>query len=128
MNAPKILCVDDSMVIRMLVKKVFSAYECTVLEAGNGKQGLELAMVEIPDLIILDVTMPHINGIEALKRIKGFPPLAKAQIIMLTAESKKETVVELIKLGINAYIVKPFSAEQLIEKAGRLIKLTPKTP
>jgi len=116
------------MVIRMLVKKVFRAYECTLLEAGNGQEGLEIAMVEIPDLIVLDVTMPIMTGLEALKRIKGFPPLAKTRVIMLTAESKKETVLELIKLGINGYIVKPFTSEQLIEKAGRLITLTPKPP
>jgi two-component system chemotaxis response regulator CheY len=127
MQTPKILFVDDSKAIRMLIAKVLRPYECTLLEASNGLQGLELAMVELPQLIILDVTMPEMTGLEALKRIRSFPPLARTPVIMLTAESKKDKVLEIINLGISAYIVKPFTEAQLLDKAGRVVALTPKS-
>lgn len=127
MPTPKILFVDDSKAIRMLIAKVLRPFDCTLLEASNGQEGLELAMVELPQLIILDVTMPQMTGLEALKRIRSFPPLARTPVIMLTAESKKDKVLEIINLGISAYIVKPFTEPHLLEKVGRVINLTLKS-
>ena len=119
----KILSVDDSKTIRMIVKRTFAPYEATVLEAGNGEEGLATAAAEKPDLIILDITMPVMQVRRVLRflaELKGIP------VIMLTAESGRENVTFIAKLGVRDYLVKPFKDEQLIEKVSRVVTLTPK--
>jgi two-component system cell cycle response regulator len=123
----KILSVDDSKTIRMIVKRTFAPYEATVLEAGNGEEGLATAAAEKPDLIILDITMPVMDGVTMLGKLKEDPELKGIPVIMLTAESGRENVAFIAKLGVRDYLVKPFEDEQLIEKVSRVVTLTPKT-
>ena len=122
----KILAVDDSKTIRMIVKKAFKAYNCEVIEAENGKEGLETASKEKPDLIILDITMPVMTGPEMLEELKKDPGLKEIPVIMLTAESGKENVVQILKMGVKDYMVKPFKGEQLIERATKIVTLESK--
>ncbi len=122
----KILSVDDSRTIRMIVKKAFAAYDCQLFEAENGVEGLALAAKEAPDLIILDITMPVMTGIEMLSKLKEDPQLKDIPVIMLTAESGKDNVMQIVKMGVKDYIVKPFKGEQLIDRATRIIDLKPK--
>ena len=119
----KILSVDDSRTIRMIVKKAFAAYDCQLFEAENGVEGLALAAKEKPDLIILDITMPVMTGIEMLAKLKEDPQLTDIPVIMLTAESGKDNVMQIVKMGVKDYIVKPFKGEQLIERATRIVDL-----
>lgn len=119
----KVLTVDDSKTIRMIVKKAFKPYNCVMFEAENGLEGLEAARKEVPGLIVLDITMPVMNGIEMLGKLKEDPTLKQIPVIMLTAESGKDNVMQIVKMGVNDYIVKPFKGEQLIERAQRLVKL-----
>jgi two-component system cell cycle response regulator len=123
----KILSVDDSKTIRMIVKRTFAPYEATVLEAGNGEEGLATAAAEKPDLIILDITMPVMDGVTMLGKLEEDPELKGIPVIMLTAESGRENVAFIAKLGVRDYLVKPFEDEQLIEKVSRVVTLTPKT-
>lgn len=122
----KVLTVDDSKTIRMIVKKAFTPYDCELFEAENGVEGLACAAREKPDLIVLDITMPVMNGAEMLERMRKEEALAKIPVIMLTAESGKENVMKIIKLGVKDYMVKPFKGEQLIERVLRIVKLKPK--
>lgn len=122
----KILSVDDSLTIRMLVKRSFKNYDCVVIEASNGEEGLAAAAKEKPDLIFLDITMPVMDGVTMLTKLKENPDLKGIPVIMLTAESGRENVAYIAKLGVRDYLVKPFKDEQLIEKAGRVLKLEPK--
>ena len=122
----KILSVDDSKTIRMIVKRTFAPYEATVLEAGNGEEGLATAAAEKPDLIILDITMPVMDGVTMLGKLKEDPELKGIPVIMLTAESGRENVTFIAKLGVRDYLVKPFKDEQLVEKVSRVVTLTPK--
>lgn len=124
--AYKILTVDDSKTIRMIVKKAFSNYNCDLHEAENGVEGLALAAKEVPDLIILDITMPVMTGIEMLEKLKAEKELKDIPVIMLTAESGKENVMKIVKMGVKDYIVKPFKGEQLVERAKGVLKLAPK--
>ncbi|HEX7653866.1 MAG TPA: response regulator [Verrucomicrobiae bacterium] len=124
--AAKILSVDDSRTIRLIVGKAFKPYECTVLEAGNGEEGLATAAREKPDLIVLDVTMPIMDGVTMLTKLKEDEALKSIPVIMLTAESGRENVLHIAKLGVRDYLVKPFKEDQLIEKAGRVITLQKK--
>jgi DNA-binding response OmpR family regulator len=121
--AYKILTVDDSKTIRMIVKKAFKPYNCELFEGENGVEGLAIAAKELPDLIILDITMPVMTGIEMLGKLKAESDLKDIPVIMLTAESGKENVMQIVKMGVKDYIVKPFKGEQLIERAKNILKL-----
>lgn len=122
----KVLTVDDSKTIRMIVKKAFQSYDCTICEAENGAEGLAAATKEKPGLIVLDITMPVMNGIEMLDRLKGDPELKNIPVIMLTAESGKDNVLTIVKKGIKDYMVKPFKGEELIERVRKIMPLEPK--
>ncbi len=124
--ATKILSVDDSRTIRMIVGRTFKPYDCQICEAGNGEEGLAAAAREKPDLIILDVTMPVMDGVTMLGKLKENPELKTIPVLMLTAESGRENVLQIAKLGVRDYLVKPFKEEQLIEKAGRIVTLQKK--
>ena len=123
----KVLTVDDSKTIRMIVKKAFKPYDCEMIEAENGVEGLAAAAREKPDLIVLDITMPVMNGIEMLSKLKSEEDLKDIPVIMLTAESGKDNVMHIVKLGVKDYMVKPFKGGDLIERVENLMKLEPKS-
>ena len=120
----KILSIDDSRTIRMIIRRVFKNQDCTLVEAGNGEEGLVVAAREKPDLIILDITMPVMDGATMLGKLRQDPELKGTPVIMLTAESGQDNVARIAELGISDYVVKPFRDEQLLEKAGKVIPLT----
>jgi len=121
----KILTVDDSKTVRIIVRKAFKSYDCDILEAGNGVEGLAVAAKDMPDLILLDITMPVMDGVEMLTKLKADPQLKSIPVIMLTAEGGRDNVLKIAKIGVRDYLVKPFKEEALIEKAGRVIDLKP---
>ena len=122
----KVLAVDDSKTIRKIVSKAFSTYDCEVMEAENGIEGFSTASREKPDLIILDITMPVMNGVEMLGKLKGQADLKDIPVIMLTAESGKDNVMQIVKMGVRDYMVKPFKGEQLIERVVKIYPLQPR--
>ncbi len=124
--ALKVLTVDDSKTIRMIVKKAFKPFDSVVFEAENGVEGLAVASKQKPDLIVLDITMPVMNGVEMLDKLKSDPALKEIPVIMLTAESGKDNVMQIVKMGVRDYLVKPFKGEQLIERVEKIIKLDAK--
>ena len=95
-------------------------------EAANGEEGLAAAAREKPELIILDVTMPVMDGVTMLTKLKEDPELKTIPVIMLTAESGRDNVLQIARLGVRDYLVKPFKEDQLIEKAGRCVTLQKK--
>ncbi|CAM2821328.1 response regulator [Rariglobus hedericola] len=121
----KILTVDDSKTVRIIVKKAFKSYDCDIIEAANGVEGLATAAKESPDVILLDVTMPVMDGVEMLTKLKSDPALKGIPVIMLTAEGGRDNVLKIAKIGVRDYIVKPFKEELLVEKVGRIIDLKP---
>lgn len=122
----KVLTVDDSKTIRMIVKKAFKPYDCILFEAENGQDGLALASREKPELIILDITMPVMTGVEMLEKMKADPLLRDIPVIMLTAESGKDNVMTIVKMGVKDYMVKPFKGNQLIERVQKIFPLEEK--
>lgn len=123
---PKILTVDDSKTIRLIVTKAFKTFDCDVFEASNGVEGLAVAAREQPDVIILDLTMPIMDGAEMLSKLKTHPDLRNIPVIMLTAEAGRENVLKIAKLGVRDYLIKPFKEELIVERVGRVIDLKPK--
>ena len=124
--ALKVLTVDDSKTIRMIVKKAFQTYNVEITEAENGVEGLAAAAKIKPGLIILDITMPVMTGTEMLERLKGDADLKNIPVIMLTAESGKDNVLNIVKQGVKDYMVKPFKGEDLIERVRKLMPLEAK--
>jgi two-component system cell cycle response regulator len=121
----KILTVDDSKTVRIIVRKAFKSYDCEIFEAANGVEGLALAAKEMPDLILLDVTMPVMDGVEMLTKLKADPNLKGIPVMMLTAEGGRDNVLKIAKIGVRDYIVKPFKEDALLEKSARVIDLKP---
>jgi two-component system cell cycle response regulator len=120
---PKILTVDDSKTIRLIVAKAFKPFDCDVFEASNGIEGLSAAANDRPDLIILDLTMPLMDGAEMLAKLKANPELKAIPVIMLTAEAGRDTVLRIARLGVRDYLIKPFKEDALVDRAGRVIEL-----
>jgi len=120
-----ILTVDDSKTVRIIVRKAFKNFDCEILEAANGVEGLAMAAKERPDLILLDVTMPVMDGVEMLTKLKSDPLLKGIPVMMLTAEGGREHVLKIAKIGVRDYIVKPFKEDVLVDKTGRIIDLKP---
>lgn len=119
----RILTVDDSKAVRIIVKKSFKKYAVEIIEASNGVEGLAHAAKETPDIILLDVTMPVMDGVEMLTKLKADPALKGIPVIMLTAEAGRENVMKIAKIGIRDYIVKPFKEDVLAEKVSRVVPI-----
>ena len=122
----KILTVDDSKVVRIMVKRALKSYDCVIIEASNGEEGLAAAGRENPDLIMLDVTMPVMSGLEMLAQLRANEALKSITVVMLTAESAQENIAHADSLGISGYIPKPFKEDNLIEKVKAAVTLNPK--
>ncbi|MFB3901897.1 MAG: response regulator [Acidobacteriota bacterium] len=121
----KVLTVDDSRMIRTLVRKYLSSFPLNIIEAADGKQALEQVRAERPDLVILDINMPVMDGAAVLRELRRDPELKEVRVLMLTAESSERMVLEVIKLGISDYIVKPFQQELLLRKVAKILQLSP---
>src|SRR5881396_3380720 len=122
----KILTIDDSRTIRLIVAKAFKAFDCGVFEAQTGVEGLATASKGRPDLILLDITMPVLDGYETLTKLKSDPDLKGIPVVMLTAEASRENVLRIAKLGVRDYLIKPFKEELVIERVCRILDLKPK--
>ena len=124
--AHKILSIDDSKTIRMIVSRTLKNHDCTVCEASNGEEGLAVAAAERPDVILLDTAMPVMDGLTMLAKLRADPDLKGTPVIMLTAESARTNDANATELGIHDFLVKPFKEKQLIEMLGRVIPLVQK--
>lgn len=118
----KILVVDDAGFMRMMIKTHLSKAGYTdFVEGENGAQAVTLYGENKPDLVIMDITMPEMNGIEALAAIMGSDPAAK--VIMCSAMGQESMVMEAIKLGALDFIVKPFKQERIVQTVGKVLPL-----
>jgi DNA-binding response OmpR family regulator len=122
----KILTIDDSNVIRKILKNAFSEYNCTVFEGINGEDGLQKAAEINPDLIILDIDMPVMNGWDTLASIRFNKDLEKTPVIMLTASTDEENVHRAEALGVAGFVKKPFTLKEIVKHVGKYIKLPSK--
>lgn len=116
-----ILTTDDSKVIRLMLKNALTPLGVTVAEAACGQEAVEFLNKQKPDLVILDVTMPDMSGIEVLKYIRHQSQRSEVPVVMLTAESDDETVEKANQLGVSGYVAKPFTMERVIEVVSELL-------
>jgi two-component system chemotaxis response regulator CheY len=124
----KFLVVDDFSTMRRIVKNVLQDLGFSdVTEADDGKTALPLLQAGSFDFLITDWNMPGMPGIELLKAVRADPKLAKLPVLMLTAEAKREQIVQAAQAGVNGYVVKPFTPATLKEKLDRIFDtMTPK--
>lgn len=109
----KVLIVDDAVFMRTKASRLLSGEGFEVVEAGNGAEAVEEFKAERPDLVLMDITMPVLDGITALKAIRALDESAK--VIMVTALGQRSMVLEAIRAGAKDFVVKPFQAEKLLE-------------
>lgn len=122
----KILSVDDSKMVHMVIARALKSYGVTHLTAMNGEEGIALAAKELPDLILMDITMPVMTGLEALAKIKADPATSAIPVVMLTAESGSDTQSKAFESGVDKYLTKPFTEDVLIASLGTIVSLPPK--
>lgn len=116
-----IIIVDDSMLIRHALRVLVEKAGYTVVcEAENGEEAIEVYQKYHPDLISLDITMPVMEGVEALRRIKELDPAAN--VVMITAAGQQQKVIEAIKLGASKFIVKPFSRDEVLDTIAEVLR------
>ncbi|RPF48400.1 two-component system chemotaxis response regulator CheY [Hydrogenoanaerobacterium saccharovorans] len=116
----KIMIVDDAAFMRMMIKDTLSKNGFdSFAEAADGQIAVEIYERENPDLIIMDITMPNMNGIQALQAIKAINNDAK--VIMCSAMGQESMVVEAIRLGALDFIVKPFKADRILQTVNKVL-------
>ena len=112
----KILIVDDEPDLLSTVEYRLKFADCGVVTASNGREGLEKAVSEKPDLILLDTNMPVMNGRQMLEHLRANPELKGIPVIMLTALCEPQDIAAASALGVSDYITKPFDFTDLMEK------------
>lgn len=116
-----ILTADDNQQIRMLVKAALRSLGHELMEAVDGEQALELAIQRPPDLILLDVTMPKLDGWEVLHFLRQRPETAAVPVMMLTTAAQKMDLDHGATLGCNGYLTKPFTPSDLRAHVERML-------
>lgn len=111
----KVLIVDDEASLRRLVSATLGGGDYTVLEAHDGEQALAVARRERPNLILLDVQMPGLDGIEVCRQIKSDAELRHALVVMLTAQTQADIHRRATSAGADSFLTKPFSPLQLLD-------------
>lgn len=116
-----VMVVDDNPDIITIVKTILEGKGYSVLSASSGQELLNLLKDKKPDLIILDIMMPEMDGLEVLGRLKGVTETASIPVILLTAKVQYEDVLGGYKLGADYYITKPFTSTQLVNGINLLL-------
>jgi two-component system chemotaxis response regulator CheY len=119
----KILVVDDFSTMRRIIKNLLRdlGFNNTV-EADDGSTALPMLQAGGIDFLVTDWNMPGMQGIDLLKAVRSDPKLQKLPVLMVTAESKRDQIVEAAQAGVNGYIVKPFTAATLREKIEKIFE------
>ncbi len=112
-NAVSVLIIDDELPIRRLLKRKLTVQNYRVIEAETGKAGLDLLRSEKPDVVILDLGLPDIDGIEVISLMRAF---SKVPIVVLSSRGDERTKVEALQRGADDYVTKPFGMDELIAR------------
>jgi DNA-binding response OmpR family regulator len=123
MKNRKILIVDDEPNIVMSLDFLMRKNKYEVFIARNGKEAIEIAEKEIPNIMLLDIMMPEVDGFEVCEHLKNNPKTKGIKIIFLSAKGKEEDLEKGLKLGASDYITKPFSTRNLVERVNKLAQI-----
>lgn len=118
----KVLIADDSLMMRKVAKMTLEKGGHTVIEANDGKEAVDLAVKEMPEVILLDAEMPEMDGWEACKAIKANPQTANIPCLMCTGHDLSEEPEALTNAGAAGAITKPYNPSQMLEKINEVLK------
>ena len=118
----KILIVDDQISVVKIVSDVLKKGEYEIITAANGQLGIESAIANKPDLIIMDIMMPVKTGLEAIKEIKQIDSVKSIPILVLTAKEGGNDLDSALSLGASGFLAKPFSPRAILDEVSRLIE------
>jgi len=121
-DRPRILVADDEPITRMLVKLLLEREQFEVLEAENGKQAVDIAVRERPDLVVIDLHMPQMDGYEAIGRLRRDFTLATLPILVLTAEEGPGVEQRVLEIGADDYMLKPFEPTVLLSRVNAVFR------
>ena len=122
--AKKILLVDDSSTVLMMERMILAAERFDIVTASNGREGQEKAKQEMPDLILMDIVMPQVNGLEACKALRADPATRHIPIILVTTRGEAQTMEQGYENGCNDYVTKPVNSAELLTKVRNLLGAT----
>ena len=117
--SPRILLVDDEANLRKMVGALLESEGLEAVEAANGTAALAAVSREAPDAVLLDLMMPGMDGLSALREIRKLDPAAR--VAMFTAHRERDQVMRAIELGAKDYVVKPFHADRLVQAVNKLL-------
>ena len=117
----KIITIDDEAPIRHLIRHCLRRENYAIVEAANGKEGLQVIRQEMPDLIVMDVVMPEMNGLETLQAIRADARIAHIPVLLLTGVKDSEKIAAALTAPRTDFLAKPFLVETLIERVRQLI-------
>jgi len=116
---PKVLIVDDAQFMRVRLTKLLTGNGYEVVEAEDGAQAVKVYQSARPDAVLMDITMPEKDGLQALAEIRSFDP--KAKVIMLTALGQESLVVQAVQSGAKDYVVKPFDPDRVMSALQKVL-------
>jgi DNA-binding response OmpR family regulator len=119
---PRVLIIDDSPTIRRIVQSVFVREGFEVSFASDGSEGVRLALMNLPNIVLLDIMMEGLHGFEVCKMLRANSSLRRTAIIMISGKSYKPDIDKAMELGADSYVVKPFSPKELLEIAVKHMK------
>jgi two-component system cell cycle response regulator DivK len=122
MDSYTVLYVEDTVDNRILVRRILQAEGYTFLEAGSAQEGLQLALSEYPDLILVDINLPEVDGLTFTKRLKSDPKLARVPIVALTANVLRGDRERSLRAGCDGYIQKPIDVDLFPSQIKHFIK------
>lgn len=122
---PHILVVDDSKAVRLIAQKALAPFDCDVGEATNGYTALFAMERKLPDLLLLDVSMPTMDGLEMLEMMRANPQLGALPVVMMVSSTDHKVLPKIVALGISAQVKKPFTDAALVEAVRSVLKLKP---
>lgn len=120
-NTKKILVVDDDPYILLSLEFLMKKNGFDVMVARNGTEALELADKQLPDIVLLDIMMPDVDGYAICKHIKSSKKLKEAKVVFMSAKSKESDIQKGYDLGASLYVTKPFSTRQLLKQVQELV-------
>ncbi len=118
----KVLVVDDDKTTRKMLSLILRSKGYEVITAENGMDGLQKLGMEQVNLILTDMNMPYMDGIEFTKQVRANPEISNIPIVMLTTEADEEEKQRAYRAGVDDYLVKPATAEQIVESMKRIIR------
>lgn len=119
-----VLIIDDDIIERELLQRCLATAGYRVFAATDGEQGVALAMEHRPDLVVLDVVMPRLNGYQTCRRLRTLPETAETPVLMLTSKDQAADRFWAGEVGASAYLTKPVDVTQLLATAAQLLSAT----